>query len=101
MASRASSTPSTPTPLGRHLVPTLDGRIVFLIRGELIRRYPDAVVTIVQQDATEPPGTRSSRRARPDRSSLRPSTPNIVLAGFDLTTDQVAQQEPGAATRSG
>ena len=81
------------TPLGRHLVPTLDGRIVFLIRGELIRRYPDAVVTIVQQDGTEPTGHPVFTRSQARPLFLAPLEPNIVLAGFDLTTDEVEQQE--------
>ena len=34
----------TPTPLGSHLIAAMDGRVVLMVRGQLIRRYPDALV---------------------------------------------------------
>lgn len=86
----------TPTQLRTHLLATLDGRLVFLIRGELIRRYPDVVVSMVRQASTDNQGKPvfSDTPARP--LFLAAMTPNITLAGFDLTKEQVlAASDPG------
>ncbi|HEY7132692.1 MAG TPA: hypothetical protein VH440_10595, partial [Candidatus Limnocylindrales bacterium] len=78
-----------PTPLGSHLLSTLDGRIVFLIRGELIRRYPDALVAVTRQQGEDQQGRPTFSSAHETPLFLAPLEPNIVLAGFDLTKDEV------------
>ncbi len=84
----------TPTPLGTHLLPTLTGRVALLVRGQLIRRYPNAIVLAMRADHLE--------QGRPIFSA-NPSwtatvlfqdhlSPDMVIVGFDLTTEQVRDE---------
>jgi hypothetical protein len=88
------------TPLGTHLKPgsaSAGERVVLVIRGELLRRYPDAVIVATQ--------ARLDERGKPtfeDPSMLGalapvlfhvPLPPDYTLVGFDLTDAQI-QNEP-------
>jgi hypothetical protein len=85
----------TPTPLGTHLSPSAGGataRLVFVVRGELIRRYPDALAFALRALATDPktghpifvdPGSDKTALAHILFKDHLP--PDILLVGFDLT----------------
>ena len=84
--------------LGDHLTMP-DGRIVLLVRGDLIRRYPGVVAHAVRQ-AQGPDGAFSDDAGVPLFEAASPThpvktlfrivlPPNILLVGFDLERDQV------------
>ncbi|SFK70310.1 hypothetical protein [Amycolatopsis sacchari] len=70
-------------PLGSHISADLDGRLVMLVRGELIRRYPDTVALALRGGSPETGDTAApllfQRRLRS----------GALLAGFDLTVTEV------------
>jgi hypothetical protein len=80
------------------MLATLDGRIVFLVRGELIRRYPDAIaLTVRQEDVNDADNHPRFSTTQAPILFHAPLSPNITLVGFDLTTDQIeeaAQPKP-------
>ncbi|MES2525065.1 MAG: hypothetical protein V4617_20370 [Gemmatimonadota bacterium] len=92
----------TKTALGTHLSASsggANGRVVLVIKGELIQRYPDAIVVAVR--ATGRDGTGRPIYANPP---VVPATqarilfhaalpPDIVLVGFDLTERQVIDDD--------
>ncbi|MDQ6688611.1 MAG: hypothetical protein M3Z50_13615 [Actinomycetota bacterium] len=87
------------TSLGSHLVGGLDGRVVLLVRGELLRRFPDAMVLAMRADHRDATGhpvfsdvTRdpSSQAAVLFHGHLPPDT---TLVGFDLTADMVRAED--------
>jgi hypothetical protein len=80
--------------LATHIDPKLQGRLVFLVRGELVRRYPGAVAHVVRQ-ATDGAGHVLTDNGVPlfeSASELTPRKtlfhivlpPNVLLAGFDM-----------------
>src|SRR5262249_46873673 len=92
----------TTTPLGSHVVPTLDGRVVLLVRGQLIRRYPNAIVLAMFADRLiegvpefgDPsldPGVLA------DIQFHGHLPPDITLVGFDLTIDKIRGDAQGDA----
>jgi hypothetical protein len=89
----------TPTPLGTHVVPTLSGRIVLFVRGELIRHYPHALVQALRAGGTDGTGHPIFIDPSSDPTATAPILfhehlrPDIVLVGFDLTVDQVKTQQ--------
>jgi hypothetical protein len=62
-------------------------QIVLLLRGRLLRRYPDLVVYATQGTRTEP-GTEITRPGRP--MFFAQLQPDISLVGFPLTAAQLA-----------
>jgi hypothetical protein len=91
--------------VGAHVKPELDGQLVFLVRGDLIRRYPGVVAHAVRQardgagtPLTDPqgipllePGSATSPKKTLFHIHL---PPNILLVGFALTEEEIRQ--PGA-----
>lgn len=80
-------------PLGRHIRGSEASRVVFVVRGELVRRYPDAYMFALKQIGTS---DGMPEFADPEQSgaSAEPIfhanlAPDILLVGFDLTADQV------------
>lgn len=77
-------------PLGAHVDPALDGQLVLLARGDLIRRYPG----VVPQAALQAGGDRGIpvfAAASPVRTLFRiVLAPNVLLAGFSLTRARIA-----------
>ncbi|MEO7085894.1 MAG: hypothetical protein ABI442_17465 [Gemmatimonadaceae bacterium] len=87
----------TRTPLGTHLDTTAGGigRIVLVVRGELIRRYPDAITlglrAIQPVDGYPTFVDPSSPVAKPVAPVLFHAflPPDVLLVGFDLTEDDL------------
>jgi hypothetical protein len=83
------------TGLGSHLITTLSERIALLVRGQLIRRYPNAVVLAMRADHLE--------QGRPIFSADPAWTattlfhdhvpPDVVIAGFDLSKTQIRNED--------
>jgi hypothetical protein len=88
----------TPTPLATHLAPTLSRRLVLFVRGELILHYPNALVLAMRAGGTDSTGHPIFIDPSSDPTATAPIlfhdhlSPDIVLAGFDLTVDQVRTQ---------
>lgn len=88
-----------PTPLGSHLTGGQSGRIVMMVKGELIKRYPNALFMAVQGKGKAPnvlfsdpppPGQTGSV------SFLVRLIDDTLLVGLDLTVEQVvAGPSPG------
>jgi hypothetical protein len=88
-----------PTPLGSHIARgggATEGRLVLVMRGELFRRYPDAIVVAVRENTEN--GTRLF--ADPPAPGQEGAIlfhahldPNFRLVGFNLTETQ-ARNEP-------
>lgn len=81
-----------PTPLGTHLTAAAGGdkpRLVFVVRGELIRRYPDALPFATQAiPNTRPPTFISPTNTNGALAKILfhdHLPPDILLVGFDLT----------------
>jgi len=89
----------SPTRLGEHVNPLLDGRLVFLIRGELIRRYPEAIVLALREGGRDGQGRPVFLDADGDPPGIAPTVfhgrldPDIALVGFDLTAAQVREEK--------
>jgi hypothetical protein len=86
------------TELGSHLDPDLKGRLVLLVRGEVIRRYPNAIVLAHQAIPNDPDPTGHPKFVDPSdplHKAMAPIlfhghlAPDIVLVGFDLTVQEV------------
>ncbi len=94
----------TPTALGSHLVPALQDRVVLMVRGDLIRRYPDAIVLAMyagRLDAGVP--VFEDPALNPGTKVLAPIQfhghldPDITLVGFDLTDQEIRDGDHGDA----
>jgi hypothetical protein len=90
----------TPTELGSHIDQKLNGRVVLLVRGELIRRYPDAIVLAMfagDQDTHGVPIFEDPSKPTSQSKVLAPIDfhghldPDLVLVGFDLTVEEIKQ----------
>lgn len=85
---------------GRHLgknAPNTNGKLVLLIRGELLRRYPNSVIYAVR--AVKPTPTARldvSRKAEDESHPLFRGTlkPDVTFLGFDLTEDEATGKAP-------
>lgn len=83
--------------LGSHVDPRLGGRLVLLVRGELVRRYPGLVAQAARHVALGPAPALVPRfadpAARPDFWApalfQAPLPPNLLLVGFDVTPAQM------------
>jgi hypothetical protein len=79
-------------PLGAHAGADLRGSLVLLVRGQLLRRYPNAVVTAVPSLADGTLDLNPSRREDPVFWGRL--DPDVTFVGFDLTAEDV-QPAPG------
>ena len=85
---------------GRHLgqnAPRTSGKLVLLIRGELLRRYPNSVIYAVR--AVKPAPTARldlSRKKEDERHPLFRGTvkPDVTFLGFDLTDVEALGKAP-------
>lgn len=85
--------------LRSHVDPALDGRLVFLVRGDLIRRYPGVVAHAVRQ-ATDAAGNLLSEERIPLFETAAADSPvrtlfhvhlppNVLLVGFDMKRERI------------
>ncbi|MFK4806091.1 hypothetical protein ACI3KX_09495 [Microbacterium sp. ZW CA_36] len=81
-----------PAGLGVLADPERAGKLVFVVRGELIRRFPHVIATVVRSTAPDYP---VKYAAQPVEPIFRiPLTPDLLLAGFDLTDEVAKAQDP-------
>ncbi|MGI8457660.1 MAG: hypothetical protein ACR2LI_06075 [Propionibacteriaceae bacterium] len=89
--------------LSSHVLAELDGQIVFLVRGDLIRRYPGVVAHAVRQ-AQEPGSPPQSVQGVPVLEPGTPTSPkktlfhlhlppNVLLVGFALTEAEITDAD--------
>ncbi len=83
-------------PLGQHIRPTLDNRIVMLVRGELVHRYPGVIGHAVRQAATDGATGLPLFEAGDGATVLFRVhlPPNILLVAFDLQPDAIKNEDP-------
>ncbi len=80
--------------LGTHVDPALDGQLVFLVRGDLVRRYPGVVAHAALQQGAEPNGIPIFAAAAPVRTLFHVFLPpNVLLVGFSM--DRARIERPG------
>jgi hypothetical protein len=85
------------TPLGTHLKNDggPEGHVVLVVRGELMRRYPEAIIMAMRAGNTTgkpvfvDPGTPGATASTLFHAHL---APDILLVGFRLTTTQVMNE---------
>lgn len=76
--------------LGSHVDPALDGQLVFLVRAEVVRRYPGVVAHAARQASVDAEGIPTFEADSPARSLFHILlAPNVLLAGFALTKEHV------------
>jgi hypothetical protein len=77
-------------PLGSHVSPELDGKLVLLVRGDLIRRYP-GVVAHAAREAASDDGIPVFEADSPVKTLFHVHLPpNVLLVGFSLTKERIA-----------
>jgi hypothetical protein len=75
--------------LGSHVDPALDGQIVFLVRGDLVRRYP-GVVAHAALEASLEGGIPVFAATSPIRTLFHVFLPpNVLLVGFAMTRARI------------
>ena len=86
-----------PTPLGSHLADGGQGRVVLVVRGEVVRRYPDAIFLAMRANAQPDDQGRPRFSADPaDTARIlfhHHLAPDILLVGFELSALRI-QKEP-------
>jgi hypothetical protein len=89
-----------PLPLGQHILGGSEGRVVFVVRGALVKRYPDAVMFALREVVNPPVGMEEPVFADPSQPGAEARilfhanlSPDILLVGFDLTPQQVVSQK--------
>jgi hypothetical protein len=76
--------------LGGHLDPNLSGRLVLLVRGELVRRYPGLLAHAVRHANLTDGRPVFGRDAAVARTLFQVNlAPDLLLVGFDLTAADV------------
>lgn len=82
-------------PLGQHIPGGASGRVVFVVRGELVKRYPDATMMALRRI-----GTNDGLPVFGDPEQHGASVifhanlaPDILLVGFDLEVQQVKDEK--------
>jgi hypothetical protein len=77
-------------PLGGHLEGA-DKRLVFLVRGDLVRRYPGVVAHAAREAAVDPETRTPVLEATPPVETLFHAflAPNVLLVGFDMDAARV------------
>jgi hypothetical protein len=75
--------------LGRHVDQALQGQLVFLVRGDLVRRYP-GVVAHVAREAKSADGIPVFEATSPVRTLFHVHLPpNVLLVGFAMTKERI------------
>jgi hypothetical protein len=75
--------------VGSHVDPALDGQLVFLVRGDLIRRYP-GVVAHAAREAQSDHGVPVFEAGSPVKTLFQIHLPpNILLVGFAMTRARI------------
>jgi len=83
-----------PTPVGTHLKASVggaEGRVVLVIRGELLQRYPDAMILALRAGSLDARGHPTFIDPDADSSAMARVLfhahldPDITLVGFDLS----------------
>lgn len=75
--------------LGAHVDRKLDGQIVFLVRGDLIRRYPGVVAHAVRETGSDR-GIPAFEAGSPVKTLFHIHLrPNVLLVGFSLTQARI------------
>lgn len=75
--------------VGSHVDPALDGQLVFLVRGDLIRRYP-GVVAHAAREAQSDHGIPVFEADSPVKTLFQIHlSPNVLLVGFALTPARI------------
>ena len=84
------------TPLGTHLVRGGEGRVVLVVRGEVVRRYPDAIILAMRAGDQPDDEGRPQFSADPKYTAPilfhRHLDPDILLVGFDLTPTKMKSE---------
>ncbi len=76
-------------PLGSHVKPELDGQLVFLVRGDLVRRYPGVVAHAVRE-AGRDNGIPRFEAGSPVRTLFHVHLPpNVLLVGFGMPRERI------------
>ena len=76
--------------LGTHVDPSLDGQLVFLVRGDLVRRYPGVVAHAALQQGSEADGIPIFAAGAPVRTLFHVFLPpNVLLVGFAMDRARV------------
>ncbi len=79
-------------PLGDHVDPSLGGKIVLFVRGDLIRRYPGVVAHAMTADGMDANGVPLFQAGTIDTLFQVPLAPDILLVGFDLKAADVSDK---------
>ena len=76
--------------LGAHVDQALDGRLVFLVRGDLVRRYPGVVAHAAPRGGPRTRGIPIFEAASPIETLFHVFLPpNVLLVGFDMTRARI------------
>jgi hypothetical protein len=76
--------------LGSHVDPALDGQLVFLVRGDLVRRYPGVVAHAALEAGADASGVPIFAAASPVRTLFHVFLPpNVLLVGFAMTRARI------------
>jgi hypothetical protein len=76
--------------LGTHVDAALDGQIVFLVRGDLVRRFPGVVAHAVLEAGTDAAGIPLFAANVPIRTLFHVHLrPNVLLVGFAMTRSRI------------
>lgn len=79
--------------------PARAGKLVFVVRGELVRRFPHMLAAVVPAKTA---GGSPEYERRPERTLFRLAlTPDLLLVGVDLTDDRVRAVDAGALSAPG
>jgi len=91
------------TPLGRHMSqgpPGQSGRAVVVVRGEIVRRYPNLTVMALREGAERDAKGRPQLPEAPSGPEEAPKVlfqaslpPDLILVGLDITIDEL--RSPG------
>ncbi|MEO5819722.1 MAG: hypothetical protein ABIT71_04400 [Vicinamibacteraceae bacterium] len=76
--------------IGTHVDPRLDGQLVFLVRGDLIRRYPGVVAHAARQAEVDAHGIPGFEADSPIETLFHVFLPpNVLLVGFAMTRARI------------
>jgi hypothetical protein len=76
--------------LDSHVDPALDGQIVFLVRGDLVRRYPGVVAHAARETGSDN-GIPTFEPASPIRTLFHVHLPpNVLLVGFAMKRERIS-----------
>jgi hypothetical protein len=78
--------------LGEHVLKALDGQVVLLVRGDLVRRYPGVVAHTARQSGVDADNIPLFESASPAPAMFHVFLPpNVLLVGFPLTVERIKQ----------